>query len=176
MQLEQQKMQLKAQTDMAEQQAQMAQMDRQQQNEAQLAQMKAAQDLQIAREKAAMDAQVEQLKIQAENQRAEKEEATKIVVAQIQAQAQVNTPQAPVINNPPGPTIVGSLGRAEEKANETSAGDLGEIKSMVQEMHQQASAPKEIVRDDDGNPIAIKQGGKTRNIKRDKDGRVAGVE
>lgn len=175
-QLEREKMQMKAQADIIAQKAQAEQMDRQQQMQSMLDQQKAEREAQLALMNLQQERELEQLKIQAENFRAEKEEATKIVVAQIQAEAQVNTPQAPVINNPPGPTIVGGLAAAEQKANETSAGDMGEIKKMVTEMHQQASAPKEIVRDDDGNPVAIKHGDKTRAIKRDDEGRVSGVE
>jgi len=92
-QAEREKAQLDAQVAQAAQQAQMTQMTQQQQIDAQIAREKAQQDFMLEQQRIQHERELEMIRQQAENERADKDNATKVLIAQIAAQQAVTTSQ-----------------------------------------------------------------------------------
>jgi hypothetical protein len=143
-------------------------------------QMRLQSDMQLAQFKAQIDAQVEQMKAEqaatAEAQRlefdrwkAELDAATKIQVAQIGAQTAMDTASLSAQTSAANQIT-------EELAPDTSVLDaITAISEKVDAIHNYATAPKKIVRDNTGRAVGIDVGGVVKPITRGVDGRMEGL-
>lgn len=147
-QLETQKMQLQAQVDDNAQRAQQEQNTQQQQLQAQVDAHKAMLEQQSEASRLQHELVLEQLRQQAETDRKERENATKVLIAQIAAQTQADGLQA----------------AATAKADATVAGvdpHMAEVLKSLQALTTHLASPKQIVRDANGRATGIQSIQKT---------------
>ena len=64
---------------------------------------------------------------------------------------------------------------AVEKINQRVENSLADISKSIENLIQATDAPKEVVRDENGEVVGIRQNGKVRDVVRDNRGRVSGL-
>ena len=122
--------------------------------------------------KAELDKYKADLDAQAKEQVARIQAETQIYLAQIKAGESVDVGEArQTLTKAAGSTPVGTA----KMLNQQIADSIGQITDAIADLKQTATAPKEILRDNDGKIIGVKVNGETRIVQRDEKGRVTGL-